>query len=53
MRILYTAPLFFVAALIFFLMSNRMLKKSILDFFNSLRRGACPRLAPFFKHLRA
>jgi len=27
-------------------------KKSILDFFISLRRGACPRLAPFFKHLR-
>jgi hypothetical protein len=29
-----------------------MLKKSVQDFFSSLRRGACPRLAPFFKHLR-
>jgi hypothetical protein len=29
-----------------------MLKKSVQDFFSSFRRGACPRLAPFFKHLR-
>jgi hypothetical protein len=29
-----------------------LLKKSILDFFSSLRRGTGPRLAPFFKHLR-
>jgi hypothetical protein len=29
-----------------------MLKKSILAFFSSLRRGACPRHAPCFKRLR-
>jgi hypothetical protein len=29
-----------------------MLKKSVQDFFSSFRRGTCPRLAPFFKHLR-
>jgi hypothetical protein len=29
-----------------------VLKKAIPAFFNSLRCGACPRLAPFFNHLR-
>jgi len=29
-----------------------MLKKTVLAFFSSLRRGACPRRAPFFKHWR-
>ena len=31
--------------------SNRKLKKSVLDFFSSLHRDACPRLALFSKHL--
>lgn len=30
-----------------------MLNKRIHGLFNSLRRGACARLAPFFRHSRA
>jgi hypothetical protein len=34
------------------LIPSSLLKKAILAFFNSLRRGAGPRLAPKIKHLR-
>jgi hypothetical protein len=32
--------------------SNSLLKNAVLAFFNPLRRGTCPRLAPEFKYLR-
>jgi hypothetical protein len=30
----------------------KLLKKPVMDFFSSHRRGTCPRLTPFFKQLR-